>query len=151
MADEGHAPSATLNNVIEKAVGTPFLKGNHTGQVIIAAALSAREKLGVDRYGATLDDHPERNPAFWLDMAREELSDAAMYLQRALSLLPGKENDLLSPKVAISGSVNTLLRDQLMLLLRLLDITEGPLLEQFEGLTMPQAMEMFPPCKVEKK
>lgn len=49
----------------------------------LESALLARESRGVGSYGITLDQQRLGSPDFWLRMAREELLDGLMYIQKA--------------------------------------------------------------------
>lgn len=53
----------------------------------VCADITARQKLGVEKYGVTVVDNP-LNLKQWLQHAYEEVLDQAIYLKRAISEIP---------------------------------------------------------------
>lgn len=133
-------PSATLQSAfdaIDVSRTSPVLNN------MLVGALASRELIGLSRYGMTLDGQPGRDPFFWLRMAREEVADAVMYLQKAFALTSDHDPYMLA-------AMKTFRRETLELLAGLLNWTENGRPSDFAGVESLQALaEKFPPIKIE--
>lgn len=66
----------------------------------VCALIAERQKLGISKYGTTVEDNP-LGMIQWLKHLRDELLDGAIYAQRAIEQLEGVEAEPLSwPTVA---------------------------------------------------
>jgi len=57
---------------------------------VLESMLIAREQLGVQSYGVTLDDQKMGSRDFWIRMGLEEVLDGMMYFQKAALVAPAE-------------------------------------------------------------